>query len=165
MVQSVPASRCFTARTPKIKIGTNRRSGNPASFVRVSPLLADQRALGQACFDLDLGGERAVHRALVRNLEQTRTLLRAERAGELDLAMDAGRAGVGLFSQPSQSAMYLRSWRRRTVTFSSGHALRRAYMPIVIDVQAAERCQQELVRAGPAVGTSGGDGFIGDEAM
>src|ERR1700730_5687880 len=47
-----------------------------------------RRPLGQAGADIDLGGQGAVHRAAIGDLEQPRALLVVERPPEGDLAVD-----------------------------------------------------------------------------
>src|SRR5687768_6611404 len=61
------------------------------AWITRGPARPDLRSVrsGQARLDVDLGLERAVHRALVRDLQELRPLLAVQRPLELDRSLDA----------------------------------------------------------------------------
>jgi len=118
----------------------------------------------EARLDHDLGPERAVDGAVIRDLQESMALLLRKRAAEVDLTLDpieTSRLVLALFAV---SCMDL------PVAKADGDALQRPIFPSRVHRErdrraGAERRKQEVVRRGPAVRPSIRHRLVAEESM
>jgi hypothetical protein len=102
----------------------------------------------QAGPDVSFQGEGAVDRALVRYLQQSKMLCLTEPADEFQVAVDVVEQTIGGLALLAIGSVNPEC-RSRTVTASSRHCLRRAYIATVIDTHDPSAARSRSYGVGP----------------